>query len=255
MDILTHSADGILTITFNRPDKKNAITTAMYQAMADALRAADADPAIRVILFAGGPQVFTAGNDIEDFLRHPPDAVDHPALLFLSQLSRAGKPLLAAVRGAAVGIGTTLLLHCELVYAAEDARFSLPFTQLGLCPEAASSYLLPRVAGYQRAAEKLLLGEPFSAQDAREMGLVNQVLPNSEVQAFAQQQAAKLAALPPNAIRLTKQLLKSSQATAVDAKMAEEFRHFGVLLVSDEAREAFTAFLERRKPDFSRCGG
>lgn len=252
MDILITKANGILTIEFNRPDKKNAITAAMYQAMADALKEAEGDAAVRAILISGKPQIFTAGNDLQDFMRNPPTGADSPVFQFLWQISHAGKPIVAAVAGAAVGIGTTLLLHCDLVYAADNAQLSLPFAQLGLCPEAASSLLLPQIAGYQRAAEKLLLGEAFGAEEAQQMGLVNRVLPADQLLPFAQAQAAKLVALPAASIRLTKSLMKGGQGAAVEAQMATEGKHFGAMLGAPEAREAFTAFFEKRKPDFSR---
>jgi len=223
----------------------------MYQEMADAIEQAEADPAIRVILFAGHAQVFTAGNDLEDFLKHPPKTKDAPVFQFLWQISHASKPLVAAVAGAAVGIGTTLLLHCDLVYAADNARFSMPFTQLGLCPEAASSLLLPHIAGYQRAAEKLLLGEAFGAEEAREMGMVNRVLPVAELLPFAQAQAAKLAALPAASIRITKQLMKKNRVTSTETQMVAEIAHFARMLTEPAAKEAFTAFFEKRKPDFT----
>ncbi|EJM96082.1 enoyl-CoA hydratase [Herbaspirillum sp. YR522] len=251
MDIELSKQDGILTIAFDREDKKNAITAAMYQQLADALKEAEQDAAVRAILFCGKPKVFTAGNDLEDFLRHPPSDKDAPVFQFLWQLSHAGKPIVAAVAGAAVGIGTTLLLHCDLVYAADNARFSMPFTQLGLCPEAASSLLLPHIAGYQRAAEKLLLGEPFDALEARDMGLVNRVLPGDELLPFARQQASKLAALPAASIRVTKQLMKKNRVSATEQQISAEVEHFARMLVAPEAKEAFTAFLEKRKPDFS----
>lgn len=250
MDIDTHTADGILTVTFNRPAKKNAITTAMYAALADALRIAHDDAAVRVILVAGQPEIFTAGNDLEDFLNAPPHGSDSPVFRFLTAISTAEKPVVAAVRGAAIGIGTTLLLHCDLVYAGRGARFALPFSQLGLCPEAASSLLLPRLLGYQRAAEKLLLGEPFGADEAHAMGLVNAVLDDDAVLDHARRQAAKLAALPASAIRTTKWLMKSDDASATAARMQKEGTTFRELLASPEAREAFAAFLEKRKPDF-----
>jgi enoyl-CoA hydratase/carnithine racemase len=170
----------------------------------------------------------------------------------MDALRDASRPVVAAVGGAAVGVGTTLLLHCDLVYASEQAKFSTPFVQLGLCPEFASSLLLPRLAGYQRAAEKLLLGEAFSAQEAHEMGLVNRVLPADGLMDFARAQAARLAALPASSVRATKQLMKQGAAQEVRAQMAEEGRHFGRMLAAPEAKEAFTAFFEKRKPDFSR---
>ncbi|MFC5472916.1 enoyl-CoA hydratase [Paraherbaspirillum soli] len=252
MDILTSKENGILTIAFNRLDKKNAITSEMYQIMADALKDADSDNAVRAILFVGKPQVFTAGNDLADFAKNPPSSEASPVSQFLWQISHANKPLVAAVAGAAVGVGTTMLMHCDLVYAAEDARFSMPFTQLGLCPEAASSLLLPQIAGYQRAAEKLLLGEPFSAEEAHAMGLVNKVLPADQLLAFAQAQAAKLVALPAASIRTTKRLMKGGQTAAIEAQMKQEIGHFGAMLKAPEAQEAFMAFFEKRQPDFSR---
>ena len=158
MSIRTETADGVLTLTFDRLDRKNAITAAMYQTLADALVAAETDPAIRVIVLAGHESVFTAGNDLEDFMKNPPKDESAPVHQFLKAISRATKPLIASVSGAAVGVGTTMLLHCDLVYASETAKLSMPFAQLGLCPEAASSLLLPQLAGYHRAADKLLFG-------------------------------------------------------------------------------------------------
>lgn len=253
MDILTQKENSILTIEFNRIDKKNAITSAMYQSMADAINDAESDSAVRAILITGKPEVFTAGNDLADFLKAATAAVsEQPVARFMQALSGAAKPVVAAVAGNAVGIGVTLLLHCDLVYAADNARFSLPFAQLGVCPEFASSMLLQNIVGYPRAAEKLMLGEIFSAQEAYEMGLISRVLPLAELAEFAQGQAAKLAALPASSLRTTKRLMKSAQADAVHARMMEENRHFGEMLGSKEAKEAFTAFFEKRKPDFTR---
>ncbi|WP_201747275.1 enoyl-CoA hydratase [Glaciimonas sp. PCH181] len=250
MDILTSKENGILTITFNRLEKKNAFTAVMYQSMVDAMKDAEADAEVRAILFVGQPQIFSAGNDIEDFLKNPPNSESSPVFQFLWQISHASKPLVAAVAGAAVGIGTTMLLHCDLVYAADNARFSMPFTQLGLCPEAASSLLFPQLAGYQRGAEKLLLGEPFDVIEAHAMGLVNKIVPADELLAFAQAQAAKLVALPAASIRITKQLMKGAQTATVEVQMAQEINHFGAMLKAPEAKEAFTAFFEKRRPDF-----
>jgi len=252
MDILTNKARGILTIEFNRPQKKNAITSAMYKTMADAIVDAESDSAVRAIVLLGKPEIFTAGNDLEDFLKNTEIDSDRPVGQFMRALSMAGKPVIAAVAGAAVGIGTTLLLHCDLVYAAENAKFSLPFTQLGLCPEFASSLLLPQIAGYQRAAEKLLLGEAFSAEEAVEMGLVSRVVSGTELRELALGQAAKLVALPASSLRITKRLMKSAQTDAIQARMMEENRYFGDMLGADEAKEAFTAFFEKRRPDFTR---
>lgn len=254
MDILTSKSNGILTIEFNRPDKKNAITATMYQTMADALKEAEADPAVRAILIAGKPEIFTAGNDLEDFMKNSSQEAigERPVTQFMVNLSRASKPVIAAVAGAAVGIGTTMLMHCDLIYAADNAKFSMPFTQLGLCPEFASSMLLPQIVGYPRAAEKLLLGEAFSAKDAYEMGFVTKVVPADELRVFATTQAAKLAALPASSLRATKSLMKSAQTAAIDARMMEENKHFGAMLSAPEAKEAFAAFFQKRKPDFTR---
>lgn len=253
MDILTNKADGILTIAFNRPEKKNAITSAMYRTMADAIRDAESDAAVRALLITGKPEVFTAGNDLEDFLKNTSaDVADLPVAHFMRALSTAAKPVVAAVAGNAVGIGTTLLLHCDLVYAAENAKFAMPFTQLGLCPEFASSLLLAQMAGYHRAAEKLMLGEAFSAQEACEMGLVSRVLPLADLLPFAHGQAVKLAALPASSLRTTKRLMKEGQVAAIAARMTEENKHFGDMLGSQEAKEAFAAFFEKRRPDFTK---
>lgn len=252
MDILSSKAGGVMTIEFNRPEKKNAITSAMYQAMAEAIADAEADASVRAILFIGKPDIFTAGNDLEDFLQDKDLGEGRPVFRFMHTLSTATKPMVAAVAGAAVGIGTTMLLHCDLVYAADNARFSMPFTPLGLCPEFASSLLLQQVAGYQRAAEKLLLGEAFVAEEAYEMGFVSRVVPAAELVEFAQAQAMKLAVLPPSSLRVTKRLMKGAQAEAVRMRMQEENAHFGEMLGAAEAKEAFAAFFEKRKPDFTR---
>ena len=252
MDIQTHSIDGVLSIEFNRPQKKNAITAAMYQALADAIKEAEADAAVRVVLITGGAEIFTAGNDLEDFRHNPPQSGESPVFRFLYAISHMKKPLIAAVAGAAVGIGTTMLLHCDAVYAGDNAKFSLPFTALGLCPEAASSLLLPALAGHLRASEKLLFGEPFGAEEAREMGLVNRVLPAGEVASYAFERARKLAQMPAASVRTTKALMRAGQLKAVEAQMAEEGAHFRKMLGAPEAKEAFAAFFERRKPDFSK---
>ena len=254
MDILTSKQNGILVIEFNRPEKKNSITAAMYQVMADALKDAQSDIKVRVILFSGKPEIFTAGNDLEDFMNSSSqvELADRPVAQFLLQLSQATKPVVAAVAGAAIGIGTTMLLHCDLVYAADNAKFSMPFAKLGLCPEFASSILLPQLVGYQRAAEKLFLGESFSAREAFEMGLVTKVLPPDELMTFAMAQAAKLVSLPASSLRTTKSLMKSGQTDAIMAKMWEESKHFGAMLLAPEAKEAFNAFFEKRKPDYTK---
>lgn len=249
-EILTAKADGILTITINRPDKKNALTSAMYAAMADALEAAEADAAVRVIVFAGNGGAFTAGNDLQDFLNNPPQGDESPVFRFLRAISTASKPLVAAVIGVAVGVGTTMLLHCDLVYVGAGARLSLPFVNLALVPEAASSLLLPAMIGYHRAAELLLLGEPFDAATAKEYGIANAVHADDQVLAEAMKVAAKLAAKPPTAMRLTKQLLRQTRGD-VAGQMAAEGVHFRSQLKSAEAREAMNAFFEKRPPKFS----
>lgn len=257
MEILTTKANGILTIEFNRPERKNAITGAMYTAVANALLDGDQDSAVRAVLITGKPEIFTAGNDLDDFLNNvkPDDgsmSADRPVFQFMRALAGMNKPVVAAVSGAAVGIGTTMLMHCDLVYVADNAKFSMPFSQLGLCPEYASSLLLPQLAGYPRAAEKLLLGEAFGAQEAFEMGLVTRILPAAELLAFVQQQLAKLVALPPASIRATKALMKRPRTEAINDTMAVENKQFGAMLLGAEAKEAFTAFFEKRKPDFSK---
>ncbi|CAH2604759.1 Enoyl-CoA hydratase [Rhodovastum atsumiense] len=249
--IAVEQHDAVLEIVLDRPDKRNAITTAMYTALADALQAAEADPAVRVVLFRGNGGVFTAGNDLKDFLQEPPaDGADWPAFRFLRAVAGAAKVLVAAVEGPAVGIGTTLLLHCDLVVAAANARFQLPFVKLGLVPEAASSLLLPRLAGYHRAAELLLLGEPFDAAAAQAMGLVNRVVPVAELLPAARALTVALAARAPEAVRATKALLKSDSATPA-ARLEEEAALFAARLRSAEIREAVAAFFEKRPPDFS----
>ena len=251
-DILSHNEAGVLTLTFNRLDKKNSITAAMYAALAEALAAARDDAAVRVVVIQGHELIFSAGNDLADFLNEPPASPDAPVWRFLHGLRSFPKPLVAAVCGAAVGIGTTLLLHCDLVYAGDNAKFSLPFVNLGLCPEAASSLLLPRRLGHARAAEALLLGEPFGAEQAAEWGLVNRILPPGEVNNFAQAQARKLADKPQSALVATKRLMKAASADAVATAMAAEGEVFGPLLRGPAAREAFSAFMDKRKPDFSK---
>ncbi len=251
-DILSHTEAGVTTITLNRVDKKNSITAAMYGAMADALEAAATDAAVRVVVFQGHETIFSAGNDIGDFLNKPPAGKDSPVFRFLHGIAAFPKPLIAAVCGPAVGVGTTMLFHCDLVYAGDNAAFSMPFVNLGLCPEAASSLLVPQMLGYHRAAEALLMGEPFMAEAALEVGLVNRVVPPTEANAYAQAQARKLAAKPISSLVETKRLMKKGQATLVAQQMAEEGASFGRMLGEPAAKEAFTAFMERRKPDFSK---
>jgi len=248
--IKTETRERIATIELARLDKKNALTAAMYAAMTDTLAAAESDSGVRAIVIHGTRDCFTAGNDLKDFLEGPAGASQ--ALRFVSALSKVCKPVVAAVGGPAVGIGTTLLLHCDLVYAAPGARFQLPFVPLGLVPEAASSLLLPRVAGYQRAAAWLLLGQAFTAAEALAAGIVTEIVPEETLLERARAAAAALAALPPESVRLTKQLMKRPVAAQVAEQMAEEARLFTQRLQSAEAKEAMAAFIEKRKPDFSR---
>lgn len=251
-DILTHTAEGVMTITFNRLDKKNSITSAMYAAMADALAQAAEQDAVRVVVIQGHETIFSAGNDIADFLNKRPTNEEAPVYRFLFGISSFPKPIIAAVCGPAVGIGTTLLMHCDLVYAGDNAAFSMPFVNLGLCPEAGSSLLVPQMLGYHRAAEALLLGEPFMAEAAMEVGLVNRIVPPLEANTFAQAQARKLAAKPISALVETKRLMKMGQAAQVKQQITEESVSFGRMLGEPAAREAFTAFMEKRRPDFSK---
>ena len=245
-------SDGILTLRINRPDKKNALNLAMYQALADGLREADGDDSVRVILICGGADCFTSGNDLADFLSAPPTGPESPVMQFLFAISEVRKPLVAAVHGLAVGIGVTMLLHCDLVYAGSGATFQMPFVNLGLCPEAGSTLLLPRIMGHQRAAELLLFGEPFGADKAHSLGIVTEVCPDDAVLATAEKRAAHLVKQPAAALRLTKELLKRDYATPLRETIAEEGAQFMARLRSPEAAEALQAFMQRRQPDFSR---
>ena len=244
--------DRIATIELDRADKKNAITADMYQAMADALAAAESDAGVRVVLIHGKTDCFTAGNDLKDFLEKPPQGDASPVFQFLQRISTAAKPIVAAVGGPAVGIGTTMLLHCDFVYAAPNARFQLPFVPLGLVPEAGSSLLLPMLAGYQRAAELLMLGRPFTAEKALAAGIVTEIVPDDQLLAHALEAAAALAALPPASLRQTKALMKAPHAAGVASAMKSEAEKFRAQLASAEAKEAMQAFFEKRKPDFSK---
>ena len=250
-DIKVEVRDRVLSIELARLDKKNALTGAMYGAMAEALARAEADAQVRAILIHGTKDCFTAGNDLKDFLNRDAGGPS-PAFQFITGLPKLAKPLIAAVGGPAVGIGTTLLLHCDLVYASPNARFQMPFVPLGLVPEAASSLLLPMIAGYQRAAELLLLGQPFAAEKAMAAGFVTEIVPEAELLERARSAALAVAALPPASVRLSKQLMKRALAGPVAEQMAEEGRIFAERLQSGEAKEAMTAFFEKRKPDFSR---
>ncbi len=244
--IRTSEADGVLELRLDRPEKKNALTAAMYESLDDGLAAAASSSTVRVVLFAAEGDVFSAGNDINDFQSRGGDAGATPATRFIRALARFAKPLVAAVQGRAVGIGTTMLLHCDLVYAAPEASFSTPFTRLGLVPEAGSSLLLPRRIGPARAAAMLLLGETMDASEAASSGLVNAVVARDGLAAHARDKAIALAALPADAVRASRALLRG-EAETLAARIDREQEAFASALRSPEARDAFAAFLSRTR--------
>ncbi len=255
-EILSHLEARVMTLTFNRVARKNSITSAMYTQLAEALEQAVDDAAVHVVLIQGDASIFTAGNDIADFIAQietpiEPPQMAPPLMRFLRLLAAFPKPLVAAVCGPAVGIGTTLLFHCDLVYAGDNAKFTMPFVNLGLVPESASSLLVPQLLGHHRAAEALLLGEPLLAETARDVGLVNRIVPSAEANTFALAQARKLADKPLSALVETKRLMKLAQQSALQQRLGEESTTFGRMMRSPAAREAFSAFMEKRKPDFS----
>ncbi|MGY3495896.1 enoyl-CoA hydratase-related protein [Bradyrhizobium sp. USDA 4502] len=245
-------AAGVMTLTLQRPEKKNALTGAMYDAMSHALKEAETDPAVRVILFQGDGDSFTAGNDLADFASQArgESAVDSPAHRFIETISKVGKPLVAAVQGNAVGVGTTMLLHCDLVYLAENARLITPFVNLALVPEAASSWLLPLRIGHARAYAMFALGEPMDAQGALASGLANAAVPQADLRKKAYDAAVALTRRPAGSLSMTKKLMREQQKIA--AQIAEEGVLFKERLTTPEAREAFAAFAERRQPDFTK---
>lgn len=249
--ILVSVENGIQKLTINRADKKNALTQDMYAVLADSLVNAETNADIRVTVITGVADSFTSGNDLMDFLQNPAQDETTPVIRFLNALAIIRKPLIAAVNGLAVGVGTTMLLHCDLVYASENASFTLPFVNLALVPEAASSYLLPKMLGHQRAAELLLLGEKFDTDKAQKYGFVNDVVAPEDLDATAMAAAAKLAAKAPEALRLAKGLMKGDGDKVLE-QMKIEGEIFQTRLVSPEAREAMTAFMERRTPDFTK---
>ena len=252
MSIKTATLNGVATIEIARPEKKNALTRAMYQAMADALIAANTDPTVRAVLISGQPGIFTSGNDIEDFVSRPPHEENSPVFQFMKALLGCDKPVIAAVTGAAIGIGTTMLLHCDFVYVSDEARLAMPFVSLGLVPEFASSLIVPRLMGHARAAEKLLLGDPFTGADAVECGIANAVLPAGEVVNHARRVAERFNLLAPAAVRESKRLMKAPLREQVLATIATEGKLFGERLRTPEAQEAFQAFFQKRAPDFSK---
>ncbi len=251
MTIKTATLNGVATIEIARPEKKNAITGVMYFAMAEELIKATDDPSVRAVLITGQPGIFTSGNDIEDFMQRPAGA-ESPALVFMRALIACDKPVVAAVTGAAIGIGTTMLLHCDFVYVSDEARLAMPFVSLGLVPEFASSLIVPRLMGNARASEKLLLGEPFTGADAVECGIANAVLPAGEVAPHARRVAERFNALPPGAVRDAKRLIRRPLTDDIHKAIAAENEVFGTRLRSPEAQEAFSAFFQKRKPDFSK---
>jgi len=256
MSIKTATLDGVATIEIARPEKKNALTVAMYQAMTEALVAAREDAAVRAVLITGQPGVFTSGNDIQDFMTRAPgqgsDAMDSPVFRFMRALVECDKPVVAAVTGAAIGIGTTMLLHCDFVFVSDEARLAMPFVALGLVPEFASSLIVPQLMGHRRAAEKLLTGDPFTPEQAVECGIANAVLPAGEVVNHARRVAERFNQLPPGAVRDAKRLMRGPQQEQLLQAIRTEGEIFARRLRSPEAMEAFQAFFQKRQPDFSK---
>jgi enoyl-CoA hydratase/carnithine racemase len=252
--IKTEIVDGVMTLTLRRPEKKNALTGAMYDALSNALEHAEADASVRVVVFQGDGDSFSAGNDLADFASQArgESAVGSPAHRFIETISKISKPLVAAVHGNAVGVGTTMLLHCDLVYLAENARLITPFVNLALVPEAASSWLLPMRIGHVRAYAMFALGEPMEASAALACGLANAVVPKDELRKRAHDAAIALTKRPAGSLRLTKKLMRDHQRIA--AQIVEEGQLFKERLMTPEAREAFAAFAERRPADFTKVG-
>lgn len=250
-EVHSHTQNSILEISLRRPERKNALNLAMYEELAKLLNQSAEDTAIRAVIITGSDHCFTSGNDLQDFIEGAQlNFSDSPLGRFLWALTTYPKPVIAAVEGVAIGIGTTLLLHCDLVYASADSEFKMPFVQLGLCPEYASSFLLPRLAGFARASEWLLLGQGFSAEQAQAGGIVNEVV--ADPLAKARQQGARLAQMPPAAIRRSKALLKAPLMPRVQKVMVAEAEAFVEALQGEEFAEAASAFFEKRAPDFSR---
>jgi enoyl-CoA hydratase/carnithine racemase len=244
--IQTERERGLLTLRLNRPDKKNALTRAMYSHLAEALKLADSDPEINAVLITGSAECFTAGNDIADFIQEPPSSLDSPVFHFMLNLLECSKPVIAAVAGAAVGIGTTLLLHCDLVYISRDAKLRMPFVNLGLCPEFGSSLLLPRLLGQAKAAELLLLGEGFTGEQAAAWGIATEALGSGEAAlAKAREMALRFETLPAEAVRISKQLMKAPDRELLRKVIEEEGALFTQRLRSPEALAALTGFIKR----------
>jgi enoyl-CoA hydratase/carnithine racemase len=248
MSIKTHTLSAVTTIEIARPEKKNALSLAMYDAMTHALTEAAKDESIRAVLITGQPGFFTAGNDLEDFLANPPAGEDAPVYRFMSALLGFEKPVVAAVSGTAVGIGVTMLLHCDLVYVSDDAKLTMPFVSLGLAPEFGSSFLLPLVIGRAKAAEKLMLAAPITATEAVALGLATACVPAAQVVTHARRAAERFNELPPAAVRDTKRLLRAGFKNGVESAMRDEIKVFLERLHSPEATRAFQSFLQRHTP-------
>jgi enoyl-CoA hydratase/carnithine racemase len=251
-EIITERSGSILRVQLNRPAKRNAMTSSMYRILADVFNGAAKDERIRVVLWHGAGESFSAGNDVEDFLKNPPGPGESPQAGLMHALVDFDKPLVAAVQGNAVGGGTTMLLHCDFVYAAENAKFQMPFINLALVPEFGSSWAVPARIGPVRAAELIFLGSPFDAKRAADLGFVTQVVSNETLLATATETARKLAAKPAGALQASKRLLKRSFREQFKAAMKAENEEFSAQVLSADAKEALTAFLEKRAPDFSR---
>lgn len=239
--------DKVLVIQIDRPEKKNALLPGMYRALGDGLKLADESDAINAILIRGVDDCFTSGNDVNGFIADSSTTADRPSVYFMHALNDTRKPIVAAVSGLAIGIGTTLLFHCDLVYASDSCFLQLPFSKLGLCPEAGSSYLLPAQIGYRRSAELMLLGDRFSATKACEYGIVNEVLPQNQYLQYASSKAQELAALPPQAVQTSKRLMKRGLEEQVPKTIELELKEFSRLLQTDEAQAIVQAFLDRKK--------
>jgi enoyl-CoA hydratase/carnithine racemase len=248
LGITVSRLNGVVTIEIARPEKKNALTLAMYDAMTDAIGKAVADDTVRSLLFTGQPGVFTAGNDLEDFMARPPTGEDSPVYRFMRALADCDKPVVAAVSGTAIGIGVTMLLHCDLVYVSENAKLAMPFVSLGLAPEFASSVLVPRLMGHVNAFERLVLGTPLTGAEAVELRLANEALPVEQVLPRARQVAERFGELPVGAVRESKRLLRAGTKDSVERAMRAEAAVFLERLRSPEAQEAMQAFLQKRKP-------
>jgi enoyl-CoA hydratase/carnithine racemase len=252
-EIITERSASILRVQLNRPEKKNAMTSSMYVTLADIFNAATKDERVRVLLWHGAGDSFCAGNDIEDFIKSPPGSGESPQARLMNALVEFGKPLIAAVQGAAIGGGTTMLTHCDFVYAGESARFQTPFVNLALVPEFGSSFSIPARIGHIRAAELILLGQPFDAQKAADLGLVTQVVSDQNLLATATETARKLAAKPAEALQASKKLLKQSFREQIKAAIQAENEEFSVQVRSEDAKEALAAFLQKRVPAFNRA--